>query len=105
MSLFFVILCAGGLQTEVITQSLIGGNWVKDNGGNVYVVGYGPYTVQDSGTHTNISVQTLETLAENLPSLGKSVSVSGIENYQAFLSQFGFVRCGENGNEFSEDAP
>jgi len=102
MNALYVILCAVGIQSEVLNQSLIGGNYVKGPSGTVYVAGFGPYTVPNSGTHTNISVQALEEIAPNLPTLGKSVAISGIADPAAFMAAMGMVRCDADGNELSQ---
>lgn len=99
MNTFYAILCAVGIQSEVLTQSLIGGNYVKGPSGTVYVAGFGPYTLPDSVTHTNITAAELTpTLAAQLPTLGKSIAISGITDPQAFMNQFGLVRCDADGN-------
>jgi hypothetical protein len=102
MTTLYAILCAVGIQSEVLTQSLIGGNYVKGPSGTVYVAGFGPYTAQNSATHTNITVAELTPeLAAQLPALGKSVAISGIDNPEAFMAAFGLVRCDKDGNEFT----
>ena len=102
MNTFFVILCAVGIQSEVITQSIVGGNYVKAPSGTVYVAGYGPHNVPDSDTHITITADQLPALAAQLPTLGKSVAISGIDNPEVFMAAFGLVRCDKDGNVFSE---
>ena len=102
MTTLYAILCAVGLQSAVLDQHLIGGNYVKGPSGTVYVAGFGPYTLPNSGTHTNISVQALEEIVPNLPMLGKSIAISGITNPTAFMAAMGMVRCDADGNELSQ---
>lgn len=99
MNTIYVILCAVGIQSEVLTQSLIGGNYVKGPSGTVYVAGFGSHTLPDSGTHTNITVAELPALAQHLPTLGKSVAISGITDPQAFMDAMGMTRCDALGND------
>lgn len=105
MQIFYAILCAIGIQSEVLTQSLIGGNYVKGPSGTVYIAGFGPYTVPDSATHTNITSAELPALAAQLPTLGKSVAISGIDDPAAFMAAFGLVRCDADGNIPEEETP
>jgi hypothetical protein len=102
MNIFYVILCAVGLQSEVITQGLIGGNYVRGQSGTIYVAGYGPHTVPNSPTHINITAADLAVYADQIPTLGKSVAISGIDNPAEFLRLFGLVRCDANGNDIEE---
>ncbi len=110
MNTLYAILCAVGIQSEVITKSFIdsdpiNGNYVKGPSGTVYVAGFGPYTVPNSGTHTNISFQSLETLAPAVASAvagGKSVAISGITDPQAFMDAFGLTRCDAEGDELTQ---
>jgi hypothetical protein len=103
MNIFYVILCAVGIQSEVITQGLIGGNYVRGPSGQIYVAGYGPHTVPDSPTHINITAADLAVYADQIPTLGKSVAISGIDNPAEFLRLFGLVRCDENGNDLEAE--
>lgn len=66
---------------------------------NIYKICWANYKYPDSATHTNMSFQTLETLLPDLPTLGKSVAVSGIADYAAWLDSIGFVHCDESGAE------
>ena len=102
MTTLYVILCAVGIQSEVITQGLIGGNFVRGPSGTIYVAGYGPHTVPDSPTHINITAADLAVYADQIPTLGKSVAISGIDDPAAFLRLFGLVRCDANGNDIEE---
>ena len=99
----YAILCPVGLSSDVVTSGLIGGNYLKSASGHVYVAGFGQHNASDSETHVTISVDQLPAFASQLPTLGKSVAISGIENPEAFLSAFGMVRCDENGNELMGD--
>lgn len=104
MNTLYAILCAVGIQSEVLTQSLVGGNYVKGPSGTVYVAGFGPYTLPNSGTHTNITASpTLALDVLNATEAGKSVAISGITNAQAFMKQMGMVRCDRDGNEFTNE--
>jgi len=102
MSAIYAILCAVGIQSEVLKQNIIGGNYVKGPSGTVYVAGFwvNGREIPNSATHTNITVAELPALAAQLPTLGKSVAISGITDPQAFMAAFGLVRCDEKGNEF-----
>jgi hypothetical protein len=99
MNIFYVILCAVGIQSEVITQGLIGGNYVRGQSGTIYVAGYGPHTVPDSPTHINIHVSDLAAMADQIPTLGKSVAITGITDPAKFMADFGLVRCDKDGND------
>jgi hypothetical protein len=74
---------------------------VKGPSGTIYKACWSPHNLPNSGTHTNISVQALEEIAPQLPSLGKSVAISGITDPQAFMDAFGLIRCDQNGNELT----
>jgi hypothetical protein len=104
MNTFFVILSAVGIDSAVL--DLIGRvsgnyNYVKGPSGQIYVAGYGPHNVPDSDTHITISVDQIPALAAQLPTLGKSVAISGIDNPEAFMAAFGLVRCDKDGSVFT----
>ncbi len=80
----------------------LGDNFFKGASGRIYRCGWGPYTVQNSATHTNITAAELPALAAQLPTLGKSVAISGIDNPEAFMAAFGLVRCDADGNPIQE---
>jgi hypothetical protein len=100
MNAIYAILCAVGIQSEVLDRGIIGGNYVKAPSGKVYVAGFwvDGHEIPDSGTHTNITVAELPAFAAQLPTLGKSVAISGITDPQAFMDAFGLVRCDKDGN-------
>jgi hypothetical protein len=105
MNIFYVILCAVGIDSAVLdTIGRVSGNYnyVRGQSGTIYVAGYGPHTVPDSPTHINITAADLAVYADQIPTLGKSVAISGIDNPAEFLRLFGLVRCDENGNDIEE---
>jgi len=95
-------LCPASITNE--TAVLYGNEpqYIKGASGTIYKACWSPHTVPNSATHTNISVQALEEIAPQLPTLGKSVAISGITDPQAFMDAFGLVRCDENGNPLPE---
>jgi len=95
------ILVPQGLQNEA--ADICGDNFVKGASGVIYKSSWSLYTAENSETHLNITSDQLPAFASQLPTLGKSVAISGIENPEAFLSAFGMVRCDENGNELMGD--
>jgi hypothetical protein len=97
----YAILCPIEHPSEVVTGNLIGGNFVKGDSGQVYVAGFGLYNAPDSDTHITITIDQLPALAEQLPTLGKSVAIGGIDNPEAFMAQYGLVRCDKDGNVFT----
>jgi hypothetical protein len=102
MNIIYVILCAVGINSPVLdTIGRVSGNYnyLKGPSGTIYVAGYGPHTVPDSATHINIHVSDLAAMADQIPTLGKSVAISGIDNPAEFLRLFGLVRCDANGND------
>lgn len=104
MITLFVFLCAVGIDSAALdTIGRVSGNYnyVKGPSGAVYMAGYGPHNVPDSDTHITITAEQLPALASQLPTLGKSVAISGIDDPQAFMAAFGLVRCDENGNVFT----
>jgi len=106
MNYAIIMLCAIGLQTELIDQSIIGGNWVQGQSGQVYVAGHwvNGQILPDSATHTNLTISP--TLAQDVLAAtaeGKSVAISGITDPQAFMDAFGLVRCNENGSELETE--
>jgi hypothetical protein len=101
MNTFFVILCAVSIDSAVL--DLIGRvsgnyNYVKGSSGQIYVAGYGPHNAPDSDTHITISVDQLPAFASQLPAIGKSVAISGISDPEAFMADYGLVRCDKDGN-------
>jgi hypothetical protein len=104
MNTFFVILCAIGIDSAALdTIGRVSGNYnyVKGASGQIYVAGYGPHNVPDSETHVTITADQLQAIAAQLPTLGKSVAISGIDNPEAFMAQYGLVRCDKDGNVFT----
>ena len=105
MNTFFVILCSVGIDSsalDLIGRVSGGYNYVKSIAtGNIYVAGYGPHTVADSETHINITAEQLSEYAEIIPTLNKSVAISGIDDPAAFMAAFGLVRCNADGSELT----
>ncbi len=102
MTNFFVILCAVGVNSPVL--DLIGRlsgeyNYLKSASGKMYVAGYGPYNAPDSDAHITLTADQLPELASQIPTLGKSVAISGIDDPEAFMAQYGLVRCDSEGND------
>lgn len=102
MNTFFVILCGIGINSPVLDY--IGRNsgqynYVRGKSGRVYIAGYGPYNAADCDTHITITVEQLAEYAELLPSIDKSIAVTGIDDPTAFMAAFGLVRCNEDGSE------
>jgi hypothetical protein len=96
-------ICRVGLDAEIMHLSVIGDNFVKGPSGVIYRASWGPTQVPNSATHTNITVVQLPDLAAQLPTIGKSVAISGITDPQAFMTAFGLVRCAENGNPIPQE--
>jgi len=98
--MMYAILCPVGVDSEVISGQLIGGNYVRGASGTIYVAGFGPVTTPDSERHINISEKSLTPeMFSQFPNLGKSVAISGIDNPVEFMAAFGLVRCNEDGSD------
>ncbi len=95
-----VILVPLGVDSPI--ASTIGSNYYKGQSGTIYKAGYGPFICENSATHTNITAADLPAIAAQLPTLGKSVAISGITDPQAFMAQYGLVRCDKDGNPIQE---
>jgi hypothetical protein len=92
-------LCRVGLDAEILGLSVMGDNFVKGSSGVIYRASWGPTQLPDSATHTNITAAELPALAAQLPTLNKSVAISGIADPQAFMTAFGLVRCNADGSD------
>ena len=94
-------LCPVSITNE--TAALFGDSpqYIRGASGAVYKACWSAHELPNSGTHTNINVQALETFLPTFPSLGKSVAISGITDPDAFLLSIGAVRCDALGNELT----
>jgi hypothetical protein len=97
---YLAILCAVWLINE--TAPFFGDHpqFVRgEQSGVIYKACWTPTALPDSATHINIHVGDLAAMADQIPTLGKSLAISGIDNPAEFLRLFGLVRCDENGND------
>jgi hypothetical protein len=86
---------------NVCRSEICGDNFVKGASGTVYKTSWSTVTIPDSETHINITTDQLPAIAAQLPTLGKSVAISGIDDPEAFMAAYGLVRCDKDGNEFT----
>jgi len=102
----YAILCPIGIESEVIAQRIIGGNFVRGQSGRVYVAGYwtNGREIPDSETHVNISAaQLTPEMVAQIPTLNKSIAISGIEKPIEFMEQIGMVRCNADGSDLETE--
>ncbi len=98
---YLAVLCAVTLVNETAPfygdhpQYVVGQNIV------VYKACWTPIVIQNSATHTNITAEQLPSIATQLPTLGKSVAISGIDDPEAFMAAYGLVLCDKDGNVFT----
>ena len=100
----FVLLCALDLQSDLVDKGIIGGNYVRGPTGTVYIAGYwtNGREIPDSETHINITAEQLPEYAALIPTLNKSVAISGIDDPVGFMAAFGLVRCNADGSDFED---
>lgn len=96
-------LCPVDLTNETAALFGTAPNYAKGPSGTIYKTAWSDTEFPNSGTHTNITVQGLETIAASLPTLGKSVSISGIDDPLATFAALGMVRCDAAGNDLTEE--
>ena len=96
---FTVKLCKVGCGASILSASIMGEDYVKGPSGVIYRASFGPteYTAED---HINITAEQLDDYAEIIPTLNKSIAISGIDDPAAFMAAFGLVRCNADGSEF-----
>ena len=90
-------LCPVSLTNQ--TAALYGNDpqHIKGASGAIYKACWAPHELPNSGTHTNVSIQALETFLPIFPTLGKSVAIHGITDPAAFLNSLGATRCNPDG--------
>jgi len=79
---------------------------IKGASGTIYKASWARIELPNSGTHTNVSIAVLGELLPTFPTLGKSVSIHGIDDPNdpnAFLISIGAVRCNADGSPIPED--
>lgn len=97
-----LLLCkAGSLSPEIEEIGGLPDCYFKTPAGTVYQCAwwFNSREIPDSATHANIAAG--EFLVAQLPA--KSIAVSGIADWQAFLRDHGMVRCDAEGNEGGEE--
>jgi len=70
---------------------------IKGASGAIYKACWAPVELPNSGTHTNVNIQALETFLPTFPALGKSAAIHGIADPNAFLISIGATRCNADG--------
>jgi len=98
---YLAVLCVVGLINETAPFYGQRPQYVVGQSDVVYKACWTPIAIPDSATHTNITAAELPALAAQLPTLGKSVAISGITDPEAFTAAFGLVRCDKDGNVFT----
>ena len=97
-----------GVLTQPVQDSIVGGNYLKGESGNVYVSGWWTNPdlskVPDSDTVQNVVAGSFTTeQAVGILTSGKALVIHGLPSMQAALDAFGLVRCDESGNVLSEE--
>jgi hypothetical protein len=90
------------VENKLTAYHVIGTTFMRGPSGNIYKVSYGPWNMDDSPTHINIHVSDLAAIADQIPTLGKSVSIHGEINIAELVTVFGLVPCDANGNDIEE---
>jgi len=101
-----LILSPVGSETQPVLDGIIGGQFIKNSLGSVFVFGWWTNPdlskVPDSETVQNVTAGTFtkEQAIEILTS-GKALVIHGLPDMQTALDTFGLVRCDKDGNVFT----
>ncbi|MFA5689618.1 MAG: hypothetical protein WC959_10805 [Kiritimatiellales bacterium] len=94
------VLVLGKADSDAAEKSIIGGNYVRSQGGTVWLVGWWVQPdfslLPESDTHANIDIA--EAPAFITGSTG-SATISGVVDYHTALSTLGLSQCDEEGND------
>jgi len=100
-----LILSRKGVETDAVSKSIIGGNYVRSQTGSIWIIGWWSKPdmslIPNSSTHTNITVAQSAEL--NFATLQKSVAISGFTNFQDALTALKLTPCTEDGTNIAEN--